>query len=139
MVCVNKGQSITLYMKRLSHFYPVIFWSFNFDIINFITKRILSMFFNRFKFRFKLQLAIRCQSSESQFFLSHFVIFDLKLMIRFLSYLQNKPGFMLAALIWFGTNVCLLIICIFSYISHYHGDIHRPTKMETYFTVAIGT
>lgn len=45
---------------------------------------------------------------------------------------------MLASLIWFGTNVCLLIICICSYFSHYHGDIHRPTKLETYFSVAIG-
>lgn len=50
-----------------------------------------------------------------------------------------KPGFMLASLIWWATNACLLVACVYSYVLSLHGEIHQPTKNETYFSVAIGS
>lgn len=49
-----------------------------------------------------------------------------------------KPEFMLASLVWWGTNVCLLFACVYSYFLSLHGELHEPTKSEVYFSAAIG-
>lgn len=51
---------------------------------------------------------------------------------------QNKLEFMLAALVWWGTNLCLVFVCLFSYFIAVHGDKPRSHEREMYFLLAIG-
>ncbi|XP_055312568.1 uncharacterized protein LOC129574513 [Sitodiplosis mosellana] len=50
---------------------------------------------------------------------------------------RNKLEFALASLIWWGTNLSLVFVCMISYFFADHGDKPRSHVREMYFLLAI--